>query len=423
LQHVYITLKRPGHNARPTATDYQPQIYREDPSYIFEYLYAEEIEDAEDTVHISGASYLPVQATRSTQYVIEQSPEYRRQERSFAVFCFLKDLTAIRLFVHRSWRAWKERRVTLATASVTANVAVEILRCISEAFPIDYPEFNTHNRVVEALPYLNDRTHTNNPSISKDISGWYILDDLKLSPEIFCCKETLDIYFTGHLFKNPATLHIHWNPNSQTAETEQSHMKHCLEAFIAMMRIETIEGIKVQHHDLLIKIIKAADSQGHAPSWVVFAFQIFIDMHRELGSGVRRGHKELIETSDPLRTGLRGHIDFTKSYSDRVGHLWYDRRKSEVENLLQAMAMPANGLDSSDPLLMASGTEVSFFENHPAACGTMIESFLTHMHLFSIESAGNQKRVMFSCHLYNAGLQQQLLSPHCKWASLEYIIK
>ncbi|KAH5777361.1 hypothetical protein HBI16_077840 [Parastagonospora nodorum] len=366
LQHAYITLKRPGHDARPTATDCQPQIYREDPSNIFAYLYAEEIEDAEDTVPISGASYLPVQATRSTKYVIEQSPEQRQQERSFAVFCFLEDLIPIRLFVHRSWREWKERRVTLATASVTANVAIEILRRINEAFLIDYPDFNTHNKVVEALLYLNDWTHTDNPSISKDIS------------------------------------------RCQTAEAEQSHMKHCLEAFIAMMRIETIEGITVQQHDLLIKAVKAADSEGHAPSWVVFAFQVFIDMHRELGSGVRRGYKKLLETSDRLRAGLEAHIDFTKSYSDRVGHLWYDRCKSEVENLLQAMA---------------SGAEVSFFENHPAACGTTIESFLTQMHLFGIFSAGNQERVMFSCHLYNAGLQQQLLSPYCKWADLEYIIK
>ncbi|KAH3973094.1 hypothetical protein HBI26_104030 [Parastagonospora nodorum] len=318
LQHAYITLKRPGHDARSTATDCQPQIYREDPSNIFAYLYAEEIEDAEDTVPISGASYLPVQATRSTKYVIEQSPEQRQQERSFAVFCFLEDLIPIRLFVHRSWREWKERRVTLATASVTANVVIEILRLINEAFLIDYPDFNTHNKVVEALLYLNDWTHTDNPSISKDIS------------------------------------------RCQTAEAEQSHMKHCLKAFITMMRIETIEGITVQQHDLLIKAVKAAGSQGHAPSWVVLAFQVFIDMHRELGSRVRRGYKKLLETSDRLRVGLEAHIDFTKSYSDRVGHLWYDRCKSEVENLLQAMA---------------SGAEVSFFENHPAACGTTIESF------------------------------------------------
>lgn len=113
-------------------------MYREDTSNIFEYLHPEEIETTEDTVPISGASHLPMQATRPTKYAIEQSPEQRQQERSFAVFCFLKNLTVIRLFVHRSWRDWKERRVTLATASVTANIAIETLRRVNEAFLIDY---------------------------------------------------------------------------------------------------------------------------------------------------------------------------------------------------------------------------------------------------------------------------------------------
>lgn len=151
---------------------------------------------------------------------------------------------------------------------------------------------------------------------------------------------------------------------------------------------------------------------------------MLIDRHRELGSGVRRGHKELVETCDRLYAGLEAHVDFTKSYSDHIDHLWYDKSKAEVEKLLRAMAMHANGSNSNDPLRMASDAEEnSFFENYPAACGILIHSFLTQAHLFGIESAGTQERVMFSCHLYNAGLQQQLLSPRYKWADLEYIIK
>ena len=423
LQHVYTTLRRPGHGALQTAADYKPQIHQEHASNIFEYLHPEEIQDLEDTGSISIDSYFPAKATRPTKYVIEQSLEQRQQERSFAIFCFLKDLTAIRLFVHRGWRDWKERRVTLATASVTANIAIEILRRINESFLIDYPEFDTHDKVVEALLYLNDRTHTYNPSVFKDISGWYILDDFKLSPETFCCKETLDVYFTGHLFKQSELLRVHWNPKSKTAETERSHMKHCLDSFTIMMGISTAAGMAVQQCDLLIKAIKAAHDQGQAPTWVVFAFQMFVDMHRELGSGARRGYKELTETSNRLHAGIKAHLLFTKSYSDRIGHIWYDRCKVEIKDFLQALTLSATHSNSNDLEQMACEAEVmTYYENHPAVCGTMIQSFLIQSHLLGIEAAAIHERIMFVCHLYNAGLQHHLLSPRFKWADLEYII-
>lgn len=74
--------------------------------------------------------------------------------------------------------------VTLPTVAMTANVAIEVLRRVNEAFLEDFPEFDTHYKVVEILLHLDGpgRKDRDKADVSRDSSGWYILDDVRLSP-------------------------------------------------------------------------------------------------------------------------------------------------------------------------------------------------------------------------------------------------
>jgi hypothetical protein len=70
------------------------------------------------------------------QFSDEISPD---TEAAITVYCYLKDLTGIRLLARQAWKGYKARTVSLQTASLVANAALAKIRTLStdlcRAFP------------------------------------------------------------------------------------------------------------------------------------------------------------------------------------------------------------------------------------------------------------------------------------------------
>jgi hypothetical protein len=312
LQHFYDTLKPPDKPSEASSNTHEQRTHRESPPNKFDILESEELFCFDDI-----SSHVPqvmMPQTHPTNYEIEQSLEDQLHERAFAVFCFLKDLTAIRLFVHRSWREYKERRICLTTAAMTANIAIEILRRISEAFLAGFPEFNTHDKIVNLLLGNDHSLH-----ISKDDEGWYVLEGFTLSPETFVCEETHRLYFTEFLFKEKFVDDYHNKAGKRIYDSERLHMRRCLGLFYAIATSDTAAGARARQHDLLVQALASLGTQKKTPTWIVFAFQIFVDMHRELGTAVARAKKELDESQAKLGREFEVFIEFQKVHSGTIG--------------------------------------------------------------------------------------------------------
>jgi len=60
------------------------------------------------------------------------------EESVFACFCFIKDWYAIRAFLKTLWSNYREQRVSLTTATITSNMAIDSIerlhRALSEGF-------------------------------------------------------------------------------------------------------------------------------------------------------------------------------------------------------------------------------------------------------------------------------------------------
>lgn len=106
--------------------------------------------DVEECLDVeTDTTWVPVSTKKVTQdtYELETSPE----DISFAVYCFMKDLTNIRIFIRRTWREYKHKHITLNTAAVTVNTAIDVIRRLNEEFIEDHPVFAEHNSLVEFL--------------------------------------------------------------------------------------------------------------------------------------------------------------------------------------------------------------------------------------------------------------------------------
>lgn len=65
-------------------------------------------------------------------------------------------------------------------------------------------------------------------------------------------------------------------------------MRQCLALFYSLARSDGDTPVQHQQHDLLVQAIAAFVPEEKASTWIVFAFQMFIDMHRELVSVIGR---------------------------------------------------------------------------------------------------------------------------------------
>jgi hypothetical protein len=71
-----------------------------------------EIEECSDWEPDYSSMPAPTKKTLQVTYKPEATPE----DVSFALYCFMKDLTDIRIFIRRTWREYKHGRTTLNSA-------------------------------------------------------------------------------------------------------------------------------------------------------------------------------------------------------------------------------------------------------------------------------------------------------------------
>jgi len=78
-------------------------------------------------------------------FKVEKNVEYKSEISDanvfFAVFCFLKDLENIRLFVRRTWREFKDDKTELQAAALTMNAAIGIIEKLNDTFLQTFPDF------------------------------------------------------------------------------------------------------------------------------------------------------------------------------------------------------------------------------------------------------------------------------------------
>lgn len=61
----------------------------------------------------------------------------------FATYCFFDDLDRLRDFLQDLWSSYKARKLSLITASVTTNTAIELVHRAEQDFVAMFPKLDT----------------------------------------------------------------------------------------------------------------------------------------------------------------------------------------------------------------------------------------------------------------------------------------
>ncbi|KAB2102465.1 hypothetical protein AG0111_0g8965 [Alternaria gaisen] len=118
-------------------------------SNAFEHLNFEEPLDTEDMPEAIESPVRP--ATQKISYKLEPSDT----DVSFAIYCFLKDATHLRLAVRRTWREFAKGDIGLQAAAFTMNAALAMIEKLSNEFQQAHPRFKDTKSQKMHLEIIN----------------------------------------------------------------------------------------------------------------------------------------------------------------------------------------------------------------------------------------------------------------------------
>jgi hypothetical protein len=113
------------------------------------------VEDSEADISPPVDEFLPatVQQNREPTYKLEMEVEDNSEEVYFAFFCFFEDLNNLREFISNLWRDYQQGKVDLVTASLTTNMAFDLVRRAEADLIAVMPVFKSY-REISLVPYI-----------------------------------------------------------------------------------------------------------------------------------------------------------------------------------------------------------------------------------------------------------------------------
>jgi hypothetical protein len=368
---------------------------------------------------------------RKTQQV-SYDPEPSLEDVSFALYCFLKDMTEIRVFIRRTWREYKHRQITLNSAAVTVNSAIDVMRHLNEAFVETHPNFAEHKSLMNHF-------HRRPLDVQEAISNCFTTYEaagIHLTSMAFFCEHTTRIvtsFFGRKTGKNSRPVYQRHLMDGKGVPEEEHMLLQCLTHFgmIDHRQPGTLDkkGNEVDSfNDHIQRAIHTMRVEKKFPTWAIFACQVFVDARRELGPHLARGLQDLQEQGSWLiqtwakciETGKNNNVnDFHKVNDGLIQKMVEEFRELIEKDGLQDTIDRICERNQGAPCKWGKHF---LMKNHPLLCGLALQHYLVRGHQTGVRIVADQGPVTTCIHLTHAVAIAGIIPVGRAWADLDYII-
>ncbi|CAO2648058.1 Nn.00g089800.m01.CDS01 [Neocucurbitaria sp. VM-36] len=282
---------------------------------MFKHLELEECDESDDMPEITTPF-----VNKTVAYKLETSDE----NISFAIYCFLKDATHIRLFVRRTWREFKRNNIGLQAAALTMNAALAMIEKLSADFEEAYPQFTTTEELYmhgKILLFVYDGYCKNEggPTFIEPAEAYndpftYKEGGQTLHPSTMMCAHTTELVVKAFFAKDHERNHL------RLSKDEKRFLKSLSQLGAVPMGM-TIPD-QPYYNDMVHKAVWDMFTHHRIQTWAIFAIQIFWDTQRELGPKLEIAKQLLSKAAEVLMMSYQFYLD-TKGL-DEVGksHKW-----------------------------------------------------------------------------------------------------
>ena len=425
LEHVRDVL-RPRMPAEYPRSDEANSAPSTKSSNRFEYLEVEEPSD--EVFEVQGAAPASKQVAQ---------PTYRAERESFseaylAFNLILEDLTRFRALISRSWQGYRQGMFDLVSVSVTTNTALGLARLLEEDAKILF-EKHEGSEVMLQRYYLAACMACNEEESAKEQTDdemnfrMYEVSSAFFLPTYLILEAFLRVIQPGSMpIMKPGFFGTYDPASDRSNKSAQEKFREDKAMLCGILPDFYIATYGPQHNildDELTRGLRTAFETKKLPLWLVFAAQIYVDIHHILREDVSRGFEELQVLGKLFSMSIHANIKFHEAL--RVEN-WPRSNDTIVEQLLRqlgttvghdAVLQKKKSLRLSDDLC---GEPFALLRSHPLQCGLYAYYFKIKYQDLGITFSNAWGSILYTFHLYNAVRQEKLL--HSEWFDMDVIM-
>jgi len=417
LEILKAAKKPPVERRQPKTT--KAEVIRTSNKY--ELLENEALPESDDMPEIIDVNARP--AKSKVTYKLEES----EADVTFAIYCFLKDVTVLRIAVRRTWHEFANGDIGLQAAALTMNVALAMIEKLSNDFEESNPRFNgsnghsVHSELIGFLQRSRSKVEPGSPFVdaTNDCGRPFAYKQEKqsLSFDTVVCKHVTELLLFTF---SPITK----NEESRYSNDEKRFLK-CISQLAASSSIKP----RFMDEYMVRKAAFAMLCEGRLQSWIMFSLQIFWDMQRELERHLSVSEELLYKIGQQIITGYQVYLD-VKGFEELDDEYTLYResvidRKEFVEAfIVNKKAQMAFDIDEERlPLTFRKIPGFSLLRCNPAYCGVLLATMCNDYHEVAIECTSNDGQIIVMAHLYNAAQCAGHLPKDLQWADMERLIE
>ena len=308
------------------------------------------------------------------------------EESVFACFCFIKDWYAIREVLKDLWSQYRETRVSLTTAAITSNMAIDSIerlhRALLETFPA-FDTFTTIDDLILADPTMEDSTSgevlPNDMRFGWEMEARYEFQSPLPGREVYSMLQHFAEAHRQGIFREfPVEENgVRWVRECREKTPPRTQLRimdilvRLIPDMIAFMCHLDDDGAPV---DQLSSHVFAFYNSHKVTVSLVFACEIFLDVMFVLEGDVERAFGELQEAASAATASMRKYAIYTKALS-------CDSADAQINTHIETLAVAIKMLVSEDAVMefrrehirpLREGlTPHCLLKHHPILCGML----------------------------------------------------
>ncbi|EXJ93620.1 hypothetical protein A1O1_02012 [Capronia coronata CBS 617.96] len=338
-------------------------------------------------------------------------------EEAFVAFtCLLTDFDSIRTVLKETWIGYLEGQFDIVSASITTNTALELARCLEEEQQQIFASYGGTQGMLE----LYYKAH----SLGQGYGAPY-----KEQPEdelnfaLYDFSSTF--YWPTHLILN-SYLDVHQPgsvPMSNCEKVKEDKIILC--EILPDFSLLSFSPRRSATDDELTRGLCQAFKTGKLTLAVIFAAQIFLDIHHILRDDVDRGFMNLCRAAAASEASINENFKFHKNLKIENWPATNDHVVRQLANTIRASyADDLQGIRRRvgfPPEIVIEDNRL--LKNHPIKCGLAVCDVKATFYQAGIVFCNAWGSVLFSAHLYNAVWQEKMLDKAWKDMELLYGIQ
>ncbi|KUJ08859.1 uncharacterized protein LY89DRAFT_741693 [Mollisia scopiformis] len=252
-------------------------------------------------------------------YKFYEAEEDAREAKAFAFHCLFTDLNKLRSYVERVWRDYREDKLDLITASVVTNTAVQLAIRTQDEFVASFPGTGSYKDTwvtlyTEMGVKLFKEGHTFGMfNVSEDVEDWAFRRAYSILSEFTKVLNPKSIPMVKRGFYGV------YHPQADRTrmsriEKQQEDVQVLLEilpefCFLAKFDIAMLGQDEVTRGLRQFALTKAI------PIWLVFAVEIFLNIHHILRETVDSGFQVLTLTATRFTQTLNRYFELSDGFT------------------------------------------------------------------------------------------------------------